>query len=85
MFAGRLDADSGVPRWPRRPRAAPRRRRPPRSIDLLLDGLATRFTDGSDAAGVPPLRRALEAFRDEALDGHEAIMRWLCWPRSSSR
>jgi DNA-binding CsgD family transcriptional regulator/tetratricopeptide (TPR) repeat protein len=26
---------------------------------------------------VPPLRRALQAFSNEALDGHEEIMRWL--------
>ena len=41
---------------------APPRPRPPRAIDLLLDGLATRFTDGY-AAGVAPLRRALERSR----------------------
>ena len=41
-------------------RSAPPAPRPPRPIDLLLDGLAMRFTDGY-AAGVPPLRRALEA------------------------
>src|SRR4029077_5139854 len=29
------------------------------------------------AAGVPPLRLALEAFSNEALESHEEIMRWL--------
>jgi DNA-binding CsgD family transcriptional regulator/tetratricopeptide (TPR) repeat protein len=51
-----------------------------RAADLLLDGLATRFTDGYTAA-VPPLTRALEAF---ALEGnpHTEDVRWLwlAWP-----
>ena len=48
---------------------------PPRAIDLLLNGLATRFTEGY-VAGISPLRRALLAFRSE--DGrHEDEMRWL--------
>jgi ATP/maltotriose-dependent transcriptional regulator MalT len=38
--------------------------------------MARRFTEGP-AAGVPSLRRALEAFRDEPLEDHEATMRWL--------
>ena len=42
----------------------------------MLDGLARRCTEGP-GAGVPPLRLALEAVSDEALDGHEEIMRWL--------
>ena len=62
MYAGRLDADSGVRQAAEAARAAPAAPQPPRSIDLVLDGLATRFTDGP-AAGVPPLRRALEAVR----------------------
>src|SRR5206468_747644 len=57
-------------------RAAPAAPRAPRSIDLILDGMATRFTEGH-RAGAPPLRLALQAFTNEALDGHEAIMRWL--------
>ena len=48
---------------------------PPRAIDLLLDGLATRFTEGY-AASVSPLRRALDAFWQE--DGpSEDDKRWL--------
>jgi DNA-binding CsgD family transcriptional regulator len=38
--------------------------------------MATRFTEGPVAAA-EPLRRAIEAFRHERLDGHEAVMRWL--------
>jgi ATP/maltotriose-dependent transcriptional regulator MalT len=42
---------------------------------LLLDGLATRFTDGY-SAGLPPLRGALDAFRDRE-GSSEGGMRWL--------
>jgi len=76
MYAGRLDADSGVRQPDEAARAAPAATQPPRSIDLVLDGLATRCTDGP-AAGVPPLRRALDAVRTEALESHEDTMRWL--------
>jgi DNA-binding CsgD family transcriptional regulator len=76
MYAGRLDADSGVLMAAEAARAAPAAPQPPRSIDLVLDGLATRCTEGP-GPGVPPLRLALQAFSSEALDGHEEIMRWL--------
>jgi DNA-binding CsgD family transcriptional regulator len=76
LFAGRLYADSGVREAAEAARAAPAAPQPPRSIDLILDGMATRFTAGP-GAGAAPLRQALEAFRNEALDGHEEIMRWL--------
>ena len=73
MYGGRLDADSPVLEAARSAPAGPR---PPRSIDLVLDGLAARCTEGP-AAGVPLLRRALEAYSNEPLDGHEEIVRWL--------
>ena len=63
MFAGRLGDGPGVREAAEAARAAPAAPQPPRAIDLLLDGLATRFTEGY-AAGVPPLRKALDAFRD---------------------
>ena len=63
-------------RWPRRPEPRPWRRQPPRSIDLVLDGMARRCTEGP-SAGVPALRLALQAVRNEALDGPAEIMRWL--------
>jgi DNA-binding CsgD family transcriptional regulator len=47
----------------------------PRAIDLLLNGLAARFTEGY-AAGVTPLRRALLAFRT-ADARQEKVVRWL--------
>jgi DNA-binding CsgD family transcriptional regulator len=76
MYAGRLYDGSGVRGAAEAARAAPAAPRPPRSIDLLFDGLATRFTEGP-GAGAPPLRRALNAFRQETLDGEGEILRWL--------
>jgi DNA-binding CsgD family transcriptional regulator len=76
MYAGRLYAESGVRKAAEAVRAAPAAPSAPRSIDLVLDGMAMRFTEGP-GAGAPPLRRALEAFRNEALDRHEEVMRWL--------
>jgi len=47
----------------------------PRAIDLLLNALVTRFTEGY-RAGLPSLRHALLAFRGE--DGHQKdATRWL--------
>jgi DNA-binding CsgD family transcriptional regulator len=75
IFAGRLGTGPGVLEVAEAARVAPPTPQPARTIDLLLDGLATRFTDGY-AAGVPPLRQALDAVcRDE---GHsEDDIRWL--------
>src|SRR3954471_784745 len=75
MFAGRLGGEPGVRETAAAAQAAPAASQPPRAIDLLLDGLATRFTDGY-AAGVPPLRKALDAFhRVDGVTAHDA--RWL--------
>jgi hypothetical protein len=74
IYAGRLYGDSAVRDAAEAARTAPPPPQPPRSIDLVLDGMATRFTAGP-AAGVPPLRRALRAFLDQDLDRHETIMR----------
>jgi DNA-binding CsgD family transcriptional regulator len=63
MFAGRLGHEPSLREVAEAAQAAPAAPQPPRAIDLLLDGLATRFTEGYTAA-VPPLRRALDAFRD---------------------
>jgi DNA-binding CsgD family transcriptional regulator len=55
-------------------RAAPPAPGTPRAADLLLDGLAVRFTDGPTASA-PILKRALGALRGE--DGrYEQDMRW---------
>ena len=73
--AGRLSDGVGVREVAEAAAAAPPPPPPPGALDLLLDGLATRFTDGY-AAGVTPLRRALEAFRREA-EPSEEDRRWL--------
>jgi DNA-binding CsgD family transcriptional regulator len=76
VFAGRLGGRVGVREAAEAARAAAPGPQPPRPIDLLLDGVAARFTDGY-VAGVPAVTRALQAFRREALRGGEDLMRWL--------
>jgi DNA-binding CsgD family transcriptional regulator len=76
IFAGRLGGRPGLREAAEAARAAPPGPDPPRLTDLLLDGVATRFTDGY-VAGTPPLRRALRAFQQEAAGGDEDVMRWL--------
>ena len=76
MYAGRVDADSGVMEVAEAARAAPAAPHPPRSIDLVLDGLALRCAHGP-SAGVPALRLALQSVTNETLNGHAEIMRWL--------
>ena len=80
LFAGRL-ADGGgaleevATAIARRSRPAA----PSSACALLLDGLALLVTSGY-AAGVPLLRRALDALRDDPLSDEDAL-RWL-WPAS---
>src|SRR5215216_229724 len=75
MFAGRLGDKPGVREAAEAAQAAPAAPQPPRAIDLLVDGLATRFTEGY-SSGVPPLRTALGAFC--RVDGSTARdVRWL--------
>ncbi|MGZ6690825.1 MAG: helix-turn-helix transcriptional regulator [Solirubrobacteraceae bacterium] len=77
MYAGRLGDKPGVRETAEAAQAAPAAPQPPRAIDLLLDGLATRFTEGY-SAGVPPLRRALDAFRPvEGLTARDVRWLWL--------
>jgi DNA-binding CsgD family transcriptional regulator/tetratricopeptide (TPR) repeat protein len=75
MFAGRLATGSGLRNVATTARAAPPSSQPLRAPDLLLDGLARRFTDGY-AAGAPMLKRALGAFRSKDLPREEGL-RWL--------
>ena len=76
IFAGRLSGRCGVREAAEAARAAPPGPQPPRLVDVLLEGVATRFTEGY-VAGFPPLRRALDAFRRDAGRGEDDIMRWL--------
>src|SRR4029077_10103206 len=55
-------------------RAAPAAPGPQRASDVLLDGLAVRFTDGI-GAGAPMLKLALAALLDGNED-YDADMRW---------
>jgi DNA-binding CsgD family transcriptional regulator len=81
-FAGRLARAGGVAEVAV---AAREVCSPPPSTpsDLLLRGLAVRFTDGHAAAG-PILKKALDAFRGEgARSPREARWLWLaCWAAS---
>jgi DNA-binding CsgD family transcriptional regulator len=75
MFAGRLAHDGGVVEVSEAALAGPAPPQPLRPPDLLLRGLAVRFTEGY-AAGAPILKRALGALRRESvLPPQEA--RWL--------
>jgi DNA-binding CsgD family transcriptional regulator len=79
IFAGRVNDRVGPGEVAAAARGAPPGRQPPRPIDLLLEGLATRFTDGY-VTGVAPLRRALNAFGQDA-GGHQGdMMRWFWLP-----
>jgi len=82
LFAGRLSGAVGVREVASAARAAGRAGsslQPPRALDLLLDGLVTRFTEGYPA-GVAPLRRALQAtqalLREHGLVGREVRFAW---------
>ena len=81
IFAGRLGDDRDVREAAEAARAAPPGREPSRPIDLLLDGLAIRFTDGYEAA-LPMLRRALRAFAHDPQKSRDGGLRWLWigWP-----
>jgi hypothetical protein len=74
LFAGHL-ADAGdLLEVSRAARAAPAPAHPPRSIDLLLDGLTLAVTDGPVTA-VPVLRRAVAAFTSAGTPVEERL-RW---------
>jgi DNA-binding CsgD family transcriptional regulator len=65
-------------------RAAPEAGVPPRPADLLLDGFVTTFTAGY-ASGVPALRRAVEAFGNDAEAGDASRSRGDRWLWLASR
>jgi DNA-binding CsgD family transcriptional regulator len=73
--AGRLGG--GVSDAAEAARAAPPAPDPPRVTDLLVDGLAVRFTEGY-AASAPILKQALNTFRDEAgRDEQDMLRSWM--------
>jgi DNA-binding CsgD family transcriptional regulator/tetratricopeptide (TPR) repeat protein len=71
-IAGRLGG--GVLEAAEAARRAPSPEGMPRAADLLLEGLAVRFTDGY-AVGAPLLKRALSAVRDQGRSGGQDV-RW---------
>jgi DNA-binding CsgD family transcriptional regulator len=77
MFAGRLGGRPSILEAAEAALAAPSQPQARRAIDLLLDALATRLTEGY-AAGVRPLRTALDAFRSvEELSARDVRWLWL--------
>jgi DNA-binding CsgD family transcriptional regulator len=61
-------------------RRAPSPHGPPRAVDLLLEGLAVRFTDGY-AASAPALKRALREVRDQGERAGQDVR----WPWTARR
>ncbi len=76
IHAGRLARGRGLLDAAETALGAPAPSAPPQPVDLLLDGLATRFTQGYEAS-VTPLQRALEALRDHGSRGGDGDRRWL--------
>ncbi|WP_435862919.1 helix-turn-helix transcriptional regulator [Streptomyces phaeochromogenes] len=81
IFAGRLDDGQTIWEVAEAAHSAPRGPSPPREMDLLLDGVSTRFTAGY-AASVKPLRKALRAYQADTWDNPYDITRrlWLACP-----
>jgi hypothetical protein len=80
LFAGRLARGCGAVEVAEAVRAGPPLPQAPSPPDLLLDGLAVRFTEGY-RAGASVLKEALSAFRNTAVLRPEDD-RWLwfaCW------
>ena len=76
VFAGRLNGRRGLREAAQAARAASRGPWQREPIGRLLDGLATRFTEGY-VAGVPQMRRVLRAFLQDARGTDDRTMRWL--------
>jgi DNA-binding CsgD family transcriptional regulator len=75
LYAGRLAVGGGMREVAEAARWAPTAPQLARGPDLLLDGLALLITEGY-AAGMPVLKRALQAFRSGHMSNAEG-MRWL--------
>jgi DNA-binding CsgD family transcriptional regulator len=70
LFGGRLGEKGGLRATAEAALAAPPAPIPPRPVDMLLDGWATRLVQGA-AAGFPKLKQALASYRTET------DIRWL--------
>jgi DNA-binding CsgD family transcriptional regulator len=82
LWAGDLDRPGGVLAAAEAARAAPAGPEPPRAVDVVLDALAIRLTDGY-GAGAPLLSRALELLLAQEM-GSDEVGRslWLAASRS---
>jgi DNA-binding CsgD family transcriptional regulator len=78
LFAGRLSTGGGQREVADAVRAGPPPPSPPRMIDVLLDGMVSRLLDGY-AAGVAPLRHALDVTRREQASGTTPADRHWLW------
>ena len=76
FHAGHLVHGRGLIEVARAAKAAPPPPTPPRPVDILLSGLATRFTEGYDAS-VPSFQRALVSLRDHETRADDDNRRWL--------
>jgi DNA-binding CsgD family transcriptional regulator len=74
LFAGRLADGSDLLEVSRSVTALAGPERPPRPVDLVLDGLATLVVEGPGAAA-PTLRRAVNAFASSDIPRDE-VLRW---------
>jgi DNA-binding CsgD family transcriptional regulator len=84
MWGGELSSPGGVIAAADAARAAPPGPDPPRAVDVLLDGLAIRLTEGY-AAAAPTLARALElVLAPEAGAGESGRWLWLAGARPSA-
>jgi DNA-binding CsgD family transcriptional regulator len=83
LWAGDLDRPGGVLAAAEAARAAPAAPEPPRTVDVVLDALAIRLTEGSEAAA-PLLTRALEQLLAQDMGGDEVGRSlWLAASRST--
>lgn len=76
FHSGRFASGGGLVETAEAARGAPPPPTPSRPVDLLLDGLATRFTQGYEAS-VPSLQLALASLRDDSSDAGDENGRWL--------
>jgi DNA-binding CsgD family transcriptional regulator len=79
IFAGRLNGSVGPGNVAAAAQGAPRVRHPSPPTDLLLDGLATRYTEGY-VASVAPLRHALDELRQDPGRDEDDFRRWFWLP-----
>jgi DNA-binding CsgD family transcriptional regulator len=83
LTAGRLGLAGSMAQIAAAAKEAAPASRPPCATDLLLDGLAALVIDGYPV-GAAMLKRAVRAFRDEAVPAEEAL-RWLPFACRMSR